>query len=195
MTLYSPLVLDFVNKGRPQLISPSESNVQFDLASTGFKQSVGWVEGRQAGLLALDLNGNGKIDNGSELFGEFTVLHATGLRAQNGYQALNQYDINQDGWIDSNDPIFHKLVVWFDYNTNGISESSELVSLAEAQVTRIGLQYRELPLDKQFANGNKIRYQAKFYGPKSCGQGGCSSYDVYFGTAWQDQSPKILSQK
>jgi len=195
MTLYSPLVLDFINKGRPQLISPSDSKVQFDLAATGFKQTVGWVEGRQGGLLALDLNGNNKIDDGSELFGQFTKLHATGLRAQNGYEALKQYDMNRDGVIDSKDPIFHRLVVWSDHNINGISEGSEVVSLAEAQVTGISIQYRELPLNKQFANGNQIRYQAKFFGPKSCDPSGCNSYDVYFGTAWQDQTPKILSQK
>jgi hypothetical protein len=195
MQLYSPLVLDFLNKGLPQTIEPSQSPVEFDLSSTGMKQRVGWVNGRQGGLLALDLNGNNRIDDGSELFGEFTKLYKTGLRASNGYEALKQYDMNQDGVIDHQDPIYEKILVWFDHNANGISEPSELVSLKQAQVSKISLRYQELPLEKQNSNGNQIKYQAKFYGPASCGVGGCSSYDIYFGTSWKDETPKILSQK
>jgi len=195
MILYSPIVLDFVSTGLPQTISASDSSVEFDLTASGLKQRVGWIAGRQGGLLGLDLNGNNRIDNGSELFGEFTQVYSTGLRAQNGYEALKQYDENKDGHLNSKDPIFSKLMVWFDHNTNGVSEISELESLASLSVHDIQLNYTELPLDKQFSNGNRIRYQAKFYGPKNCGQSGCKSYDIYFGTAWQDQSPKILSQK
>jgi DNA-binding transcriptional regulator YdaS (Cro superfamily) len=195
MTLYSPIVLDFVNKGMPKTISPSESSVEFDLSAIGMKQRVGWISGREGGLLGLDLNGNGKIDDGSELFGEFTKMHQTGLRAANGYEALKQYDYNQDGRIDSKDPIFGKLVVWFDHNVNGTSEASELQTLSELKVSSIEVRYSEVASDQQFSNGNRIRYQAKFFGPESCGTSGCRTYDIYFGTAWQDQSPKVLSQK
>ena len=195
MTLYSPIVLDFMNKGEIITIAPDQSPVWFDLAQLGQKQQVGWITGRDNGLLALDLNGNNRIDHGGELFGEFTMNYQTGVYAHNGYEALAQYDMNKDDVIDAKDPMYHKLVVWFDRNTNGISEKDELISLAQAKVSKIGLSYQELPESRQWNQGNRIRYSAKFFGPAKCGQTGCNSYDIYFGTAWRDQTAKVLSQK
>ena len=195
MTLYSPLVLDFISRGLPQTLSSVESFVQFDLSQLGYKQQVGWIkETQHVALLALDLNGNQRIDNGGELFGEFTTLHRTGHYAPNGYLALAQYDENQDGEINNNDPIFSRLLVWFDRNHNGVSEKEELLSLTQAGVSRIALNYQELPASKQWNNGNRIRYQAKFFGPSSCPAQGCNSYDIYFGTAWQSQVPMALAK-
>ncbi|MCX7674205.1 MAG: hypothetical protein N2Z70_00045 [Bdellovibrionaceae bacterium] len=195
MTLYSPVVLDFVSRGLPQTISSTESMIQFDLAQLGFKQQIGWIkETEHVGLLALDLNGNSRIDHGGELFGEFMTLHRTGEYAPNGYAALAQYDENRDGEINEKDPIFSRLIVWFDRNHNGVSEKDELVSLSQAHVTRISVKYDELPASKQWNNGNQIRYQAKFYGPSTCPAQGCNSYDIYFGTAWKSQIPMALAK-
>ncbi|MCS6838562.1 MAG: hypothetical protein NZ480_06910, partial [Bdellovibrionaceae bacterium] len=194
MTLYSPLVLDFVNKGLPKTLPADSQPVMFDLSNIGFKQQVGWISGQQGALLSIDLNGNGVIDNGSELFGEFTVLKHTGERAQNGFVALAQYDANKDGFIDSKDPIFHKLLLWFDHNADGVSEQGELKTLEDTKVTRISLKYSEVPEDRQWDNGNRIRYQARFYGPSQCGTSGCKTYDIYFGTSWTEKQPKLLTK-
>ena len=56
-----------------------------------------------AGYLALDKNNNGKIDNGSELFG---------TKSNNGFRDLKEYDLDNNNWIDENDEVFNKLRVW-----------------------------------------------------------------------------------
>jgi hypothetical protein len=183
--LYSPLVLDFTNVGRPLFSSMDESKVRFDLNGDGVKERTGWIGGYGGvGLLALDLNGNGGIDNGLELFGEGTRIVSNGRKARDGYAALAQYDANKDGVIDAKDPMYRKLVVWFDKNKDGVSDKSELVSLADSGVTKIGLKFTRLTDNERFVNGNEIRYAAKFWGPSDCGKAGCSSYDVYFSTGF-----------
>ncbi len=187
MTLYSPLVLDFVNVGAPILTNPSQSNVQFDITASGLKETVGWISGRQGALLALDLNNNNRIDDGSELFGEFTKIKAEGRRAKHGYEALAQYDDNKDGVIDAKDAIYGSLKLWFDNNHNGKAEKGELVKLADRKVTALSVNFKDMPKERQNMNDNKALYTAKFFGPEQCGTEGCNSYDVYFGTAWRQK--------
>jgi hypothetical protein len=185
LQLYSPVVLDFTNVGRPILSSMDDSKVRFDLNGDGVKERTGWIGGYGGvGLLALDLNGNGSIDSGLELFGEGTRIVGSGKKARDGYAALAQYDTNRDGVIDAKDPMYRKLVVWFDKNKDGQSDASELVSLASSGVTKIGLKFTKLTDAERFVNGNEIRYAAKFWGPSECGKAGCSSYDVYFSTGF-----------
>jgi hypothetical protein len=192
---WDPLVLDFSNSGHLKTVAPSNSNVFFDLTGSNMKYRVGWLSDRRAGFLALDLNGNGQIDGTKELFSDFTKIYNSGKYAENGYEALRQYDMNQDGIIDHQDPIYNRLIVWFDENSNGLSESNELKSLSEVEVTSISLNYRELKKSDQMKNDNRFMYQAKFFGPKSCGSVGCSTYDIYFGTHYLQKEPSILSQK
>jgi hypothetical protein len=188
--LYSPIVLDFMTVGRPQFSSVESSKVRFDLNGDGRPERTGWIAGyRDVGLLALDLDANGVIDSGKELFGEGTIMNKTGKRAKDGYAALAQYDSNKDGFIDSKDAIFGKLMVWFDRNHDGKTNSDELVSLAESEVTRIALKHTRLKDAERFDNGNEMRTAAKFWGPAQCGSAGCNSYDVYFSTAF------MVSQK
>lgn len=194
MILYSPLVLDFVNVGAPVLTNPSESNVQFDITATGIKDTVGWISGRQGALLALDINNNNRIDDGSELFGEFTKIKADGRRAKHGYEALAQYDDNKDGMIDSQDKVFGSLKLWFDNNHNGIAEKGELAALADRKVTSLSVNFKDVPKERQNLQDNKALYTAKFFGPEQCGAEGCNSYDVYFGTAWK-QKVDYLSRR
>lgn len=179
--LFSPIVLDFVNIGKMRSISAEDSYIYFDLDNDGIKERTGWVKGNQGSLLALDLNGNGIIDNGSELFGEATRL-ANGKSANNGYLALAQYDKNKDGVIDQKDSVFNKLLVWSDHNTDGISDKNEVVSLSETKVTSIGVKYKELSGKDSFESGNVYKYEGKFWGPEQCGKKGCKSYDVFFST-------------
>lgn len=106
----------------------------------GFAELTAWVE-EDDGFLALDRNGNGTIDNGSELFGIGTSL-PNGQKASNGFDALTQYDTNADGRIDTADAIFADLRVWQDTNQNGSTDPGELHALAEYNITAINLASR-----------------------------------------------------
>jgi hypothetical protein len=96
---------------------------------------TGWVTGGD-GLLALDVNGNGSIDDGSELFGEAFRL-PDGTRARDGFEALRSVDGNSDGRIDAADAVYRDLRVWVDANADGVSQTSELRSLADLGITMI----------------------------------------------------------
>lgn len=132
---YDPLVIDLDGNGFD--ITDRKNGTYFDLNADGYAEKTDWT--RTDGWLALDLNGNGKIDDGSELFGDHTKL-ADGSFAADGFAALAQYDTNGDGVIDAQDDIFSQLRIWRDANGNGQSDSGELIGLAEAGVSSISLK-------------------------------------------------------
>lgn len=107
----SPLVLD-LDGGGIQTTAVNRYGAHFDLDANGFAESVGWVAPGD-GLLVRDLDGDGVIDNGRELFGDHTVLQ-NGNNAANGFQALAELDGNADGKVDANDAAFASLRVWRD---------------------------------------------------------------------------------
>ncbi len=131
-----PLVLDADGDGFE--ILSVDDGVYFDEDASGLTERTAWVSGDDA-LLAVDLNGNGIIDDGSELFGTSTMLK-NGKRAKNGFEALQQYDSNSDGVIDENDEEYFKILVWQDKDCDGISRSEELVSLKKAGIKSISLE-------------------------------------------------------
>jgi hypothetical protein len=183
----SPLVLDIANVGHFDGTGPAESSVKFDFAGKGSAAQTGWIKPTM-GFLAFDKNGNGKIDDGSEMFGEATRLK-NGKTALNGYLALQQFDSNQDGMITASDSNFNKLVVWIDSNSNGITNKGELRSLASLQIHKIGLAYS--PSHRHGMPemlGNDVRYEARYWGPSVCGVTGCLSFDVYFSSVLQTAS-------
>lgn len=96
--LKDPLVINFGGTAA-QL---SGGRFKFDLDGDGTQEDMPMLAGN-SGFLALDLDGNGSIDSGKELFGP-----ATG----NGFGELAQYDSDGNGWIDENDPAFGQLGVW-----------------------------------------------------------------------------------
>ena len=136
-TIPSPVVLDLDGDGVET--SSVAVGTLFDHAADGFAERTAWV-GADDGLLVRDLNGNGKIDSGRELFGSETLL-GNGSKAANGFDALTQLDANADGVIDANDAAFAQLRIWKDIDGNGRTDAGELLTLAEAGVQSINLAY------------------------------------------------------
>ncbi|MEY4064896.1 MAG: hypothetical protein RIR26_1104 [Pseudomonadota bacterium] len=192
--LASPLVLDFSGRKMISTLALSKSNVEFDLNADGYAEQVGWVDGRTAAFLVLDLNGNGRVDNGRELFGEATRLVQDNKSAEEGFSALAQYDVNKDQKIDEKDPVFSKLRLWFDANGNGRTDANELVPLSQKNVSFISIENKAVPTAQalQHLKGipNDVRTQAVF-GAAGCPAGGCKIYDIYFGSV----SSSLVSQK
>lgn len=135
-----PLVLDLNNNG----FNPSNlaNGAYFDLDCNGMAERINWVQDDDS-LLAYDRNEDGIINDGSELFGDNTIL-ANGEKAVNGFYALKELDTNEDGIIDKSDADFSKLLVWKDINGNGISENGELVGLSDLSIKEIRLNYKNL---------------------------------------------------
>ena len=151
----SPLVLDLNGDGVQTL--NQDLGAQFDLLNSGAKQSVGWVD-KHDGLLVMDLNHDGMVNNGGELLGTSTRL-ADGSLARDGWQALAQYDANADGVIDAKDAAFADLKVWVDANSDGVTEAGELKTLADVGVQAIQLQHDNAQTTQ---NGNVLQGFSSF---------------------------------
>jgi hypothetical protein len=137
-TIPSPIILDLDGDGVIATVGLS-SGVFFDHAGDGFAERTGWVAPGD-GLLVWDRNANGLIGSGRELFGSETLL-PNGLNAVNGFEALKAFDANGDGFIDADDPVYAQLRVWVDADTNARTGEGELLTLQEAGVKSINVNY------------------------------------------------------
>ena len=136
--LYDPIALDLNNNGKIDTLS-LENGVFFDHNGDKIAFKSSWVNSSD-GILARDINGDGKITSGAELFGNFTKLK-NGELAKNGAQALKDLDDNNDGIFDSNDKAFNEILVWQDKNSDGISQKNELKTLNEHNIKSIDLEF------------------------------------------------------
>ena len=134
----SPLVVDLDGDGKIETVS-TDGNVHFDFDSNQKIENSGWI-GKNEGFLVRDINGNGQIDNGTEMFGNHTVLQ-NGKNAVNGFEALKDLDSNGNGKFDAEDDAWSQVKVWRDANTNGIVDSGELLTLEQAGIESINLKY------------------------------------------------------
>ena len=126
--------------------SVSDQKFFFDLDIDGNEEEISFA-GKGSGFLALDKNGDGKINDGSELFG---------TSSGDGFKDLATYDEDENGWIDENDSIFSKLKVW----TKDEYGNDYLIDLKEADVGAIYLRNA----DTQFSlknDENKLNAEIK----------------------------------
>jgi hypothetical protein len=152
--------------------------VKFRVAPNGPLNQMSWTDPAwKNGWLALDRDGNGSIDNFGELFGDVTPQPPGDGR--NGFRALAVFDDpanggNGNGVIDPGDAVYSHLRVWIDSNHNGISEPSELHTLPELGIFKLGLRYSNSPFIDPY--GNRFRYRGTVWDSADHGRDVC--YDV-----------------
>ncbi|WP_298025304.1 calcium-binding protein, partial [uncultured Campylobacter sp.] len=175
-SIYDPLALDLNGDGKiginPVSITASDKKsgsnnnesggAYFDHNGDGVSHRSSWIS-KEDGILAYDRNGNGKIDDGGELFGNFTQIkdkEGNQRLAKDGYEALKEFDSNNDGLIDNKDDKFKDLKIWQDANSNGISDEGELKSLDELGIASLSLNHNEV--NEDLGGGNTLSLKGSY---------------------------------
>ncbi|API86698.1 calcium-binding protein [Francisella uliginis] len=158
-----PLTLDLDFDGI-ETISVNEG-VLFDHENKQVREGTGWISADD-GLLVRDLDGDGDIESGRELFGDNTIK-ADGSKAVHGFEALAELDSNADGVFDANDEAFDEVQVWQDKNQDGISQADELKSLSQAAIKSINLKHVSANRVTDGGIVSDISYFTKVDGTKS----------------------------
>ena len=154
-----PLVIEF-SKGTK---SGTNSHTHFDFDGDGFAEYTEWISDTQ-GLLVWDRNQNGVIDDGKELFGDYSVLNS-GKNSKDGFEALADFDTNGDGCVDASDDGWSKLRVWMD-NGDGFFQKNELKTLDELGIKKLNVSANNI-VDHQSdyinADGTKGKMKDYFF--------------------------------
>ncbi len=130
-----PLMLDLDGDGLE--LKRADGSVLFDHNADGIRTGTGWISADD-GILVRDVNGNGSIDTGRELFGVDTIK-SNGEKAVNGFDALADLDSNGDGNFTAADIAWNQVKVWRDLNQDGVSDAGELFGLDQLGISRIGV--------------------------------------------------------
>lgn len=144
-----PIILDLNDDGFN--LTSYKNGARFDILGTGKPVTTAFVTGGDA-FLAMDHNGDGIINDGTELFGDQRG-------AANGFEELRKLDSNGDGLINHLDRDFDKLLLFRD-NGNGITGPGELLTLAEAGIAEIRLGYTNV--NQRTSGGNRIAQIASY---------------------------------
>ena len=158
--IYDPLTLDLDGDGIETVSHNGYKGALFDHDGDGIRTASGWVASDD-GLLVVDRNGDGIINDGKELFGDSSVLK-DGTKAAHGYAALAEYDSNGDGVVDAKDADFDKLRVWRDLNQDGVSQKEELFTLEEVGVQSLNVAYQDT--NQNLGNGNRLAQEGSYTG-------------------------------
>jgi len=144
-------------------LTDAAHGVSFTFEPGGAPRRLAWTAaGSDDAYLVLDRNGNGMIDDGSELFGNLTPQPQSA--APHGFLALAELDKlgnggNSDGVVDGHDSSFNSLRLWRDVNHDAVSQPEELHALPSLDVARLYLNYKESKRTDE--NGNSFRYRAR----------------------------------
>jgi hypothetical protein len=178
---WTPILIDVEGDGFR--MTGLSNGVRFDGFGNGVKIQTAWtVKDSDDAWLILDRNGNGLVDDGTELFSSAAPQSVPPFpQLKNGFNALAQFDKpekggNADRVIDQNDHVFSSLRLWQDLNRNGISEPSELNSLPASELAAISLDYKEARRTDGF--GNTYRYRSKITDERGA-QLGRWAWDVF----------------
>jgi hypothetical protein len=175
----SPIILNL--DGGAFHLSSLDEPVQFDINADGTRETMAWtLRGSPDAFVALDLNQNGVIDNGAEMFGDSTRL-GNGTKAPNGFEALRDYDRNHDSVIDALDGIWQSLVLWNDVNHDGVSQANELLYISKSPLIAISLDYHWTGRRDQ--HGNTYRYESLLSIKRGAATVHQPVYDVFFAVA------------
>jgi hypothetical protein len=141
----TPLLIAFGSTWVGALTS-AERGAPFRLSPGGVVERVAWPRQSQtrAGWLARDRNGNGTIDDGSELYGTATIQIVAPGELRHGFKALAVEDSNGDSVVDPQDSAYNDIRVWFDLDLDGQSQEGELRSLAELGVIQLKLRHESV---------------------------------------------------
>lgn len=177
----SPIVLDMDGDGIETTGLLAQTH--FDHDGDGFAELSGWAAPDDA-LLVRDLDGNGQIDSGAELFGSNTK-RTNGSMAANGFDALRDLDANRDQIISGAE--MNTLAVWRDADQDGKVDDGELLSAADAGIASIGINYSNSSIID--SNGNQHRQIGSYTSVDGSTR---SANDVWFVTDRSDTIAKPL---
>ena len=128
--------------------------VSFDINADGRADQLANTLDRNDYLLAMDRNQNGKIDDATELFGNYSGPTSHKALYQNGFEALAILDSNHDGAIDAKDANFKDLKLWQ-------MGSVKMLSLSQKDVVSIPVAYKKTA-KTDFASGNSVLQAGTF---------------------------------